>query len=75
MAPRQLRLEPIEVDMSAEQGSKRVRSDINDESSTQVRLRTRVTAYCTSWHCPALCWVRSDHWPELRLLAREVSAA
>jgi len=36
MAPRQLRLEPIEVDMAADKGSKRVRPDSTNEGSTQV---------------------------------------
>eukprot|EP00962_Isochrysis_galbana_P013336 scaffold3801_cov124-Isochrysis_galbana.AAC.6 len=38
MAPRQLLLELEEVEMAAEKGSKRVRVDCADESSTQVRL-------------------------------------
>eukprot|EP00962_Isochrysis_galbana_P032154 scaffold10540_cov116-Isochrysis_galbana.AAC.2 len=36
MAPRQLLLELEEVDMTAEKGSKRVRVDRADASSTQV---------------------------------------
>jgi len=36
MAPRQLLLELEEVDMAAEKGSKRVRVDRADESSSQV---------------------------------------
>jgi len=37
MAPRQLRLEPIEVDSTADKGAKRVRVDSTEESSTQVQ--------------------------------------
>eukprot|EP00962_Isochrysis_galbana_P001078 scaffold276_cov116-Isochrysis_galbana.AAC.14 len=37
MAPRQLRLEPIEVDSAADKGAKRVRVDSTEESSTQQR--------------------------------------
>jgi len=48
MAPRQLLLELEEVDMAAEKGSKRVRVDRADESSTQVRLPLRATARFTS---------------------------
>jgi len=46
MAPRQLRLEPIEVDMTAEKGPKRVRPDSNEETTTttQVRLRAQAIA-------------------------------
>eukprot|EP00962_Isochrysis_galbana_P053333 scaffold24759_cov112-Isochrysis_galbana.AAC.2 len=53
MAPRQLRLEPIEVDMTAEKGPKRVRPDSNDESTIQVRLRVQVTVpeALTTWQC------------------------
>jgi len=36
MAPRQLRLEPIEVDSTADKGAKRVRVDSTEESSTQM---------------------------------------
>eukprot|EP00962_Isochrysis_galbana_P048837 scaffold20478_cov149-Isochrysis_galbana.AAC.2 len=36
MAPRQLRLEPIEVNPTADKVAKRVRVDSNDESSSQV---------------------------------------
>jgi len=36
MAPRQLRLEPTEVDSAADKGAKRVRVDSTDESSSQV---------------------------------------
>eukprot|EP00962_Isochrysis_galbana_P010663 scaffold2959_cov107-Isochrysis_galbana.AAC.4 len=39
MAPRQLRLEPIEVDTSSDKGSKRVRPDNSNEHSTQVLNR------------------------------------
>eukprot|EP00962_Isochrysis_galbana_P027827 scaffold8761_cov97-Isochrysis_galbana.AAC.6 len=72
-ASRALRLEPTEVDTTADKGSKRVRVDSTDESSMQVdRLRARATACGTSWPCgharPAHCWHRPDHWPELRLL-------
>eukprot|EP00962_Isochrysis_galbana_P058744 scaffold31949_cov146-Isochrysis_galbana.AAC.2 len=42
---------------------------------TGIRLRARATACGTSWHCTAHCWLRLDHCPELRLMAREVSAA
>jgi len=45
MAPRQLRLEPVEVDMGADKGVKRVRVDSTEESSTQVQLRARATAW------------------------------
>eukprot|EP00962_Isochrysis_galbana_P054995 scaffold26652_cov126-Isochrysis_galbana.AAC.1 len=51
MAPRQLLLELEEVDMAAEKGSKRVRVDRADESSTQVRLPLRATARFTSLPC------------------------
>eukprot|EP00962_Isochrysis_galbana_P050639 scaffold22025_cov122-Isochrysis_galbana.AAC.1 len=37
MAPRQLRLEPTEVDSAADKGAKRVRVDSTDESSSQAR--------------------------------------
>eukprot|EP00962_Isochrysis_galbana_P034783 scaffold11836_cov119-Isochrysis_galbana.AAC.1 len=37
MAPRQLRLEPIEADSTADKGAKRVRVDSTEESSTQVQ--------------------------------------
>jgi len=70
MAPRQLRLEPIEVDMTAEKGPKRVRPDSTDESTTQVRLRAQATA-CTllaAGHCLTTC-------QSSLALAREVSAA
>eukprot|EP00962_Isochrysis_galbana_P026366 scaffold8168_cov93-Isochrysis_galbana.AAC.1 len=43
MAPRQLLLELEEVNMAAEKGSKRVRVDRTDESSTQVRLPLQAT--------------------------------
>eukprot|EP00962_Isochrysis_galbana_P033075 scaffold10997_cov119-Isochrysis_galbana.AAC.4 len=69
MAPRQFRLEHMEVDTTADKGSKRVRVDCADESSMQARLRARATACGTPWPCPAHCWHRPDHWPELRLLA------
>jgi len=46
MAPRQLRLEPTEVNSTADKGAKRVRVESNDESSYQVRLRARATAEC-----------------------------
>lgn len=46
MAPRQLRLEPTEVNSTADKGAKRVRVESNDESSSQVRLRARATAEC-----------------------------
>jgi len=36
MAPRQLRLEPIEANQTADKGAKRVRVDSNDESSSQI---------------------------------------
>eukprot|EP00962_Isochrysis_galbana_P021597 scaffold6371_cov110-Isochrysis_galbana.AAC.7 len=36
MAPRQLRLEPIEADSTADKGAKRVRVDSTEDSSTQV---------------------------------------
>eukprot|EP00962_Isochrysis_galbana_P041175 scaffold15035_cov119-Isochrysis_galbana.AAC.6 len=36
MAPRQLRLEPIEADSTADKGAKRVRVDSTEESTTQV---------------------------------------
>eukprot|EP00962_Isochrysis_galbana_P061825 scaffold45823_cov281-Isochrysis_galbana.AAC.1 len=39
MAPRQLRLEPIEVDTGADKGPKPVRVDSTDESSSQSELR------------------------------------
>eukprot|EP00962_Isochrysis_galbana_P041348 scaffold15163_cov125-Isochrysis_galbana.AAC.5 len=45
MAPRQLRLETIEVDSTADKVAKRVRVDSNDESSSQSsgsRLGMRV---------------------------------
>jgi len=51
MAPRQLRLEPIVVDTTANKGSKRVRVDSNDESSTQVRSRAHAIACDTT--CPS----------------------
>eukprot|EP00962_Isochrysis_galbana_P019136 scaffold5571_cov142-Isochrysis_galbana.AAC.9 len=37
MAPRQLRLEPSEVDLTADKGVKRVRADSTEECSTQAR--------------------------------------
>eukprot|EP00962_Isochrysis_galbana_P020712 scaffold6067_cov112-Isochrysis_galbana.AAC.24 len=39
MAPRQLRLEPIEADSTADKGAKRVRVDSTEESSTQVQKK------------------------------------
>eukprot|EP00962_Isochrysis_galbana_P029184 scaffold9316_cov157-Isochrysis_galbana.AAC.4 len=57
MAPRQLRLEPIEADTAADKGAKRVRVDSTEESSTQVSLRARAIAWCTSWLCLAQCWL------------------
>eukprot|EP00962_Isochrysis_galbana_P048187 scaffold19989_cov112-Isochrysis_galbana.AAC.5 len=57
MAPRQLRLEPVEVDTAADKGAKRVRVESTDESSTQVQLRPRAIAWGTSWLCPAHCWL------------------
>eukprot|EP00962_Isochrysis_galbana_P002182 scaffold567_cov127-Isochrysis_galbana.AAC.5 len=57
MAPRQLRLEPIEVDMGADKGLKRVRVESTDESSTQVQFSARATALGTAWPCPAPCWL------------------
>eukprot|EP00962_Isochrysis_galbana_P025157 scaffold7730_cov110-Isochrysis_galbana.AAC.11 len=77
MAPRQLRLEPIEVDMGADKGLKRVRVESTEENSTQVQLSARATAWGTAWPCPAPCAMLAwpDHCPELRLPAREVSAA
>eukprot|EP00962_Isochrysis_galbana_P060036 scaffold33993_cov122-Isochrysis_galbana.AAC.2 len=70
MAPRQLRLELNEVDITADKGSKRVPADSTDKSSTQqprydcARPRDRL------WHL--LTWPRTaglapEHWPELRL--------
>jgi len=56
MAPRQLLLELEEVDMAAEKGSKPVRVDRADESSTQVRLPAGATACFITWPCHALCW-------------------
>eukprot|EP00962_Isochrysis_galbana_P061836 scaffold46023_cov118-Isochrysis_galbana.AAC.2 len=53
MAPRQLRLEPIVVKTTANKGSKRVRVDSNDESSTQVRLRTHAIACACDTTCPS----------------------
>eukprot|EP00962_Isochrysis_galbana_P038690 scaffold13752_cov122-Isochrysis_galbana.AAC.2 len=50
MAPRQLRLEPIEVDMTADKGVKRVRVDSTEESSTQVQLPARATAWGGELH-------------------------
>eukprot|EP00962_Isochrysis_galbana_P037521 scaffold13160_cov106-Isochrysis_galbana.AAC.8 len=56
MAPRQLRLEPIEVDMGADKGVKRVHAESTEESSTQVQFSARATAWGTAWPCPAHCW-------------------
>eukprot|EP00962_Isochrysis_galbana_P042700 scaffold16045_cov110-Isochrysis_galbana.AAC.10 len=59
MAPRQLRLEPIEVDPTADKGVKRVRADSTEECSTQVQnLRPRdslVPALAVHSALPALC--------------------
>eukprot|EP00962_Isochrysis_galbana_P008780 scaffold2448_cov119-Isochrysis_galbana.AAC.8 len=49
MAPRQLRLEPIEVDMGADKGLKRVRVESTEESSTQVQFSARANAWGTAW--------------------------
>eukprot|EP00962_Isochrysis_galbana_P027621 scaffold8684_cov112-Isochrysis_galbana.AAC.1 len=49
MAPRQLITPPMEDDTNPEPGSKRVRPSSADKSSTQVRLRTRASAYGTPW--------------------------
>jgi len=57
MAPRQLRLEPIEVDSAADKGAKRVRVDSTKESSTQVQLFARGIAWCSPWLCTAHCWL------------------
>eukprot|EP00962_Isochrysis_galbana_P050054 scaffold21510_cov111-Isochrysis_galbana.AAC.7 len=57
MAPRQLLLELEEVDMAADKGSKRVRVDRADESSTQVPPRKgdyRVGARTTTNTCKAI---------------------
>jgi len=48
-------LELEEVEMAAEKGSKRVRVDRADESSTQVRLPARAIARFTSWPCALPC--------------------
>eukprot|EP00962_Isochrysis_galbana_P056419 scaffold28378_cov112-Isochrysis_galbana.AAC.1 len=53
MAPRQLRLEPIEVDMGADKGL----VESTEESSTQVQFFARATALGTPWPCPAPCWL------------------
>eukprot|EP00962_Isochrysis_galbana_P019644 scaffold5717_cov112-Isochrysis_galbana.AAC.9 len=50
MAPRQLLLELEEVDMAAEKGSKRVRVDRADESSTQRQTSTNLLL-THSFHC------------------------
>eukprot|EP00962_Isochrysis_galbana_P042298 scaffold15759_cov112-Isochrysis_galbana.AAC.7 len=55
MAPRQLRLEPIEVDMGADKGLKRVHVESTEESSTQVQFSARANAWGTAWPCPAPC--------------------
>eukprot|EP00962_Isochrysis_galbana_P021254 scaffold6281_cov149-Isochrysis_galbana.AAC.2 len=57
MAPRQLRLEPVEVDTGADKGVKRVRVDSTEESSTQVQLRARAIAWGPSWLRSAHCWL------------------
>eukprot|EP00962_Isochrysis_galbana_P003207 scaffold902_cov124-Isochrysis_galbana.AAC.3 len=60
MAPRQLRLEPIEADIGADKGLKRVRVESTEESSTQVQFSARATALGTPpglalRHAP--CWL------------------
>eukprot|EP00962_Isochrysis_galbana_P005164 scaffold1411_cov125-Isochrysis_galbana.AAC.10 len=67
MAPRQLRLEPVEVDSTADKGAKRVRVDSTEESSTQVQNSARATACCSPRLCTAHCWPSADQLPELRL--------
>eukprot|EP00962_Isochrysis_galbana_P047940 scaffold19839_cov124-Isochrysis_galbana.AAC.1 len=61
MAPRQLRLEPIEVNPTADKAAKRVRVDSNEESSSQVRLRARAIAWSPPWLGTAHCWPLPDH--------------
>eukprot|EP00962_Isochrysis_galbana_P005526 scaffold1496_cov110-Isochrysis_galbana.AAC.19 len=61
MAPRQLTLPPMEVDMNLEPGSQRARPSNAEKSSMQVRLRACASACgCgtswpvglrTGWHC------------------------
>eukprot|EP00962_Isochrysis_galbana_P055905 scaffold27712_cov110-Isochrysis_galbana.AAC.5 len=56
MAPRQLRLEPIEVDSAADKGAKRVRVDSTEESSTQVQISARAIAWCSPRLSPRGKW-------------------
>eukprot|EP00962_Isochrysis_galbana_P007125 scaffold1916_cov123-Isochrysis_galbana.AAC.8 len=79
MAPRQLSLPPMEAEMNPEPGSQRVRPSSADESSMQVRLRARASAFDTLWPGPAhwlallaLAWANGQSSP---LLAREKCAA
>eukprot|EP00962_Isochrysis_galbana_P025300 scaffold7773_cov110-Isochrysis_galbana.AAC.7 len=52
MAPRQLRLEPTEVNPTADKGAKRVRVDSKDESSSQLTVRIY---HCAVEHLELLC--------------------
>eukprot|EP00962_Isochrysis_galbana_P031951 scaffold10462_cov119-Isochrysis_galbana.AAC.1 len=54
MAPRQLRLEPIEADSTADKGAKRVRVDSTEESSTQVQNSARAIAWCCDTSPPPI---------------------
>eukprot|EP00962_Isochrysis_galbana_P033689 scaffold11326_cov101-Isochrysis_galbana.AAC.5 len=63
MAPRQLRLEPTEVNPTADKGAKRVRVDSNDESSSQSSgsrhgLRVPQRPLRESQHPPILSQLR-----------------
>eukprot|EP00962_Isochrysis_galbana_P025525 scaffold7878_cov126-Isochrysis_galbana.AAC.16 len=57
MAPRQLRLEPMEVDSAADKGAKRVRVNSTEVSSTQVENSARAIACCSPWLCTSHCWL------------------
>eukprot|EP00962_Isochrysis_galbana_P036255 scaffold12489_cov145-Isochrysis_galbana.AAC.8 len=59
MAPRQLRLEPIEADSTADKGAKRVRVDSTEESSTQVH-RYKNPARATARYS-ILALARTEH--------------
>eukprot|EP00962_Isochrysis_galbana_P043087 scaffold16302_cov136-Isochrysis_galbana.AAC.3 len=79
MAPRQLTLPPMEVDMNLEPGSQRVRPSNAEKSSMQVRLRACASACGTSWpglaHWLALLALPWANDQSLPLLAREECAA
>eukprot|EP00962_Isochrysis_galbana_P030654 scaffold9941_cov116-Isochrysis_galbana.AAC.6 len=78
MAPRQLQLELNEVDMLADKGSKRVRVEraygIRELNDAGV-IACPSDRLCHLLAMPCALLALPDHWPELRLLARVVSAA